>query len=74
MRTIDLMVAPGNGLRKADINDTMTVEEFVVQEGLHGRSIIINGNGIEPKDYKTTTLDGAQEVWATGAVKGADEV
>ena len=72
MREIDLMVAPGNGLRKASVTDTMTVEQFVAQEDLHGRSIIVNGTGVEPKDYKTTTLYGAQEVWATGAVKGAD--
>jgi hypothetical protein len=71
MREIDLMVAPGAGLRKASITNEMTVEQFVVQEGLHGRSIIVNGVGVEPKNFATYSLGDAQEVWATGSVKGA---
>jgi len=71
MRTIPLMVTPGAGLRRIAINDEMTVAELVSQEGLFGRSIILDGEGVLPDNYTTTTLDGVVEVWATGAVKGA---
>jgi hypothetical protein len=49
----------------------MTVEDLVSSQDLHGRSIIINGVGVTPDAYKTTTLEGAVEIFAAAAVKGA---
>ena len=50
--------------------DGMTVEQLIVQESLHGRDIIINGQGILPANFATTTLMANSEVFATGSVKG----
>lgn len=70
MSTITLIVVPGPGARTVSVNDSMTVEQLVVQENLHGRDIIINGTGISPATYSTTTLTSNSEVFATGSVKG----
>ena len=68
--SITLIVIPGPGARTLDIADGMTVEQLVTQENLHGRDIIINGVGVAPANYQTTTLSANSEVFATGSVKG----
>lgn len=70
MSNITLIVIPGPGARAVNIQDNMTVEQLVVQENLHGRDIILNGTGVMPQDYSTTTLTQGMEVFATGSVKG----
>lgn len=70
MSNIDLIVIPGPGVRTLDITNGMTVEQLVTQENLHGRDIIIDGVGISPSNYQTTTLNSGSEVFATGSVKG----
>ena len=71
MRDVTLVRVPGTGASRVSVSDTMTVEDLVSSQDLHGRSIIINGVGVQPSDYKTTTLAGAVEIFATAAVKGA---
>jgi len=70
MSTITLIVIPGPGARSVNITDNMTVAELVSQEALHGRDIIINGSGVLPADFMTSTLQEGMEVFATGSVKG----
>jgi len=70
MSNLTLIVIPGPGARTLDITDGMTVEQLITQENLHGRDIIIDGVGVSPANYQTTTLTSGSEVFATGSVKG----
>jgi hypothetical protein len=70
MSTITLVVVPGPGARTVSISPDMTVEQLVVQENLHGREIIINGQGLQPTAYSTTIVSSNSEIFATGSVKG----
>lgn len=69
-RNATLVVVPGTGARQVQVRDTMTVAEFVCEQNLHGRDIIINGVGVSPQNWSQTTLTGALEIFATGSVKG----
>lgn len=70
MANVTLIVIPGPGARNVDIQNDMTVEQLVVQENLHGRDIILNGQGVLPANYATTMLVNGMEIFATGSVKG----
>jgi hypothetical protein len=70
MSNVTLIVIPGPGARSVNIQDNMTVEQLVVQENLHGRDIILNGQGVLPANYATTLLGQGMEIFATGSVKG----
>ena len=70
MSNITLIIIPGPGARNVNIENDMTVEQLVVQENLHGRDIIVNGQGVLPLNYSTTTLANGMEIFATGSVKG----
>jgi hypothetical protein len=70
MSTITLVVIPGPGARTVTIQQDTTIEALVVSESLHGREIIINGQGISPSAYATTTIASGSEIFATGSVKG----
>lgn len=70
MSTITLVVIPGPGARTVTIPDGMTIEQLVVQENLHGRDIIVNGEGVSPTTYSDTLVSVGAEVFATGSVKG----
>lgn len=70
MSTVTLIVIPGPGARNVNIQNQMTVADLVSQETLHGRDIILNGQGIMPQDYQTTILAQGMEIFATGSVKG----
>ena len=67
---IDLIIVPGPGAKTLEIVNGMTVEQLITQENLHGRDIIIDGVGVAPVNYQTTTLSPNSEVFATGSVKG----
>ena len=67
---ITLIVIPGPGARTVSLNADSTVEALVIQENLHGRDIIINGRGVPPTEYSTTTIPANSEIFATGSVKG----
>lgn len=68
--TLNLVVVPGTGCRQVNAETCQTVADFVTQNNLHGRDIIINGVGIQPQNFNTTLMAGALEVFATGSVKG----
>jgi hypothetical protein len=70
MSTITLIVIPGPGARTVNLSDNATVADLVAQENLHGRDIIINGEGISPSTWSTTNVPASSEVFATGSVKG----
>ena len=70
MSNVTLIVIPGPGARSVNISNEMTVEELVVQENLHGRDVILNGQGVLPQNYSTTILAEGMEIFATGSVKG----
>jgi sulfur carrier protein ThiS len=69
-RQVTLVVVPGTGARSITIDDSMTLADLACRENLHGRDLIINGNGVNPTQWNTTTLAGAVEIFATGSVKG----
>lgn len=68
---IGLMVTPGSGYRDVTIKSGSTVADLVSQEELFNRSITVNGNPVDSEDYRKVVLNNQDEVWATGAVKGA---
>jgi len=70
MSTLTLIVIPGPGARTVNFTDGMTIEQLVVQENLHGRDLIVNGEGVLPANWPTTLLISNSEVFATGSVKG----
>ena len=70
MSTITLIVIPGPGARTVTLNDSTTVAQLISSENLHGRDIIVNGQGIPATDYGNFTLSSGMEVFATGSVKG----
>jgi hypothetical protein len=70
MTSLTLIVIPGPGARTVEIANSATVADLVCQENLHGRDIIINGQGIRPTDWEATTVLANAEVFATGSVKG----
>lgn len=70
MSTLTLIIIPGPGARTVNFTDGMTIEQLVVQENLHGRDLIVNGEGVLPANWSTTPLVSNSEVFATGSVKG----
>jgi sulfur carrier protein ThiS len=70
MSTITLIVIPGPGARTVNHTANMTLSDLACQENLHGRDIIINGSGILPNLWATTTIPANAEIFATGSVKG----
>lgn len=68
--TINLMIVPGPGLVEFELDAGATLGTLVAVKELFGRSLIVNGEGVVPDDYGTTTLSDGDEIWATGAVKG----
>lgn len=70
MRSITLVVVPGTGARSVQVSDGTSLAQFVADHSLSGRQLILDGAGVSPDRWGTTTLDGVQEVFATGAVKG----
>lgn len=70
MSTITLVVIPGPGARTVTISENTTVEQLVVQENLHGRDIVIDGQGVLPTEFSTRIIPSNSEVFATGSVKG----
>lgn len=70
MSTITLVVIPGPGARTVIIPENSTVQDLVVQENLHGRDIIIDGQAVLPINFPTTQVPASSEVFATGSVKG----
>jgi sulfur carrier protein ThiS len=61
---ITLIVIPGPGARTVSVEDNTTVAQLVSSENLHGRDIIINGEGIPATAYQTATISAGAEVLA----------
>lgn len=70
MSNLTLVVIPGPGARNVEIADQATVAQLVCQENLHGRDIIINGQGVPASQWETTVVPANAEIFATGSVKG----
>jgi hypothetical protein len=70
MVTITLVVIPGPGARTVQLSDTATIQDLVVQENLHGRDIIVDGQGVAPASWSSTPVSSGVEIFATGSVKG----
>lgn len=70
MRSISLVVIPGDGARTIQISDTTTLAEVVSSQNLFDRQLMVNGDAISPEDYAHYTLQDAVEIFATAAVKG----
>lgn len=73
MSTITLVVIPGPGARTLNLDADTTVASLVSNENLHGRDIIINGEGIPATAFQTTVIPANAEVFATGSVKGNND-
>ena len=74
MSTITLVVIPGPGARTVTLTQGATISDLACQENLHGRDIIVNGQGVLPQDWQTTQIVDGSEVFATGSVKGNADV
>lgn len=72
-KSVTLVVIPGPGARTVTLDDDATVSTLVCQENLHGRDIIVNGQGVSPSAWQTTPVPSQAEVFATGSVKGNQE-
>jgi hypothetical protein len=70
MNTLTLIVVPGPGARTVSVAADASVADLACQENLHGRDIIINGQGVSPANWATTQIPANAEVFATGSVKG----
>ena len=70
MINITLIVIPGPGARSVTLPQGSTLSTLVCQENLHGRDIIVNGQGVLPAAWETTSLQSNSEIFATGSVKG----
>ena len=70
MINVTLIVIPGPGARSVSLPAGSTISTLVCQESLHGRDIIVNGQGVLPNLWETTTLQANSEIFATGSVKG----
>ena len=66
MITITLIVIPGPGARSVQLPEGSTVSALVCQENLHGRDIIMNGQGISPESWETILVNSNAEIFATG--------
>ena len=56
MSTITLIVIPGPGARTVNIDADTTVAQLISNENLHGRDIIINGEGIPSTSFQTSNI------------------
>jgi sulfur carrier protein ThiS len=70
MRYITLVIIPGDGASSVQVADDTTLAQFAANHGLNGRQLIVDGEGVPATQWGAVTLDGATEIFATGAVKG----
>ena len=70
MRYVTLVRVPGPGASSVQVEDGTTLAQFAADHSLNGRQLIVDGEGVSPEAWGSTSLDGATEVFATGAVKG----
>ena len=69
-----LVVIPGPGARSVNLDANMTVADLACRENLHGRDIIVNGVGVPSAQWNTFVLSSGSEIFATGSVKGNNDV
>lgn len=67
---VTLVLVPGPGARTVEVSEGTTLAQFAADHNLNGRQLIVDGQGIASDSWGSTLLDGAQEVFATGTVKG----
>ena len=67
---ITLIVIPGPGARAVTVPDGSTISDLACQENLHGRDIIVNGQGVPTNQWGTFIVAANTEIFATGSVKG----
>ena len=70
MRYVTLVRVPGPGASSVQVEDGTTLAQFAADHSLNGRQLIVDGEGVSAEAWGATSLDGATEVFATGAVKG----
>lgn len=67
---IKLVRVPGTGQSTVEMPEGSTVADLVTKEGLDGRDIFLNGQGVQRANYASTELLCNCQVFATGSVKG----
>ena len=70
MQNLTLVVIPGPGARSVQVQPNATISDLVCQESLHGRDIIVNGQGVPANAWDSTPIPPNAEIFATGSVKG----
>ena len=70
MRYVTLVQVPGPGASSVQVSEDTTVAQFVADNNLNGKTIIVDGEGINPTNYGNVRLNAATEIFATQAVKG----
>ena len=67
---VTLVLVPGTGASTVAVTPGQTLAQFAAQHGLNGRQLIVDGEGVPADQWSSVTVDGAQEIFATAAVKG----
>ena len=70
MRYVTLVRVPGPGASSVQVEDGTTLAQFAADHSLNGRQLNDDGEGVAPEAWGSTSLDGATEIFATGAGKG----
>ena len=70
MQNLTLVVIPGPGARSVQVQSGATISDLVCQESLHGRDLIVNGQGVPTNNWNSTPVISGSEIFATGSVKG----
>ena len=70
VNSVTLVVIPGPGARSVSVQENMTIADLACQENLHGRDVIVNGQGIPANLWAETLVVPNSEIFATGSVKG----
>lgn len=70
MHNLSLVMVPGRGLQRLQVDPNATLADLVQEYGLTNRSIFADGRAVSPDMYDSIRLGTVGEVFATKSVKG----
>lgn len=70
MHTLTLVVVPGAGAQRVEVDPEDSLATFAASYGLNGRQLIVDGSQVSADEWSETPIGRAREIFATGAVKG----
>tara|TARA_Y100001970_G_C14242691_1_gene865890 strand:+ start:1624 stop:1851 length:228 start_codon:yes stop_codon:yes gene_type:complete len=69
-RFITVVMVPGEGARTLEVATNAVVSDVVRELNAFDRAVIVDGEAVAQSSWNSTSLEGATEVFLTGAVKG----